>query len=214
MSVSVYNFNCDFTFRDYTIYMKTIFIILLMCIWSVSHAQFYTEAQLNKSLDDGIKALDLGENDLADSLFRVVLENKKVLPSELAYYFGKNSYYNQQYKQSINWLSKYVQLKGSRGLYFEDATKHLKLAEEAYVVSLKSPNKGSEEEPISFSEIVFLNEIECDSDSVTCPVCQGSGAIVIDGKYEKVYKTCPYSGLKGYMSCEEYNLFINGKLER
>lgn len=193
--------------------MKHIFFIVFFIISNFSIAQRHSEASLNLTMDKGVQALDLGEYLQADSLFRVILEHKRVLPSELTYYFGKNSYFIKKYKQSINWLSKYVQLKGSKGLHFNDASKYLAKAEEKYrtETSVSSP---SEDTPsfATTAQIVFVDEIECASDSLNCPVCNGSGVIVVAGKYEKIYKTCPYSGLKGFMSCEEYNLFMNGKL--
>src|SRR5688572_3156965 len=63
-------------------------------------------AEVMRQLDSGVYYMDIGEYELADRKMRYVLENVKSVPSDLTFYFGKNSYHLNNYKQSIDWLNK------------------------------------------------------------------------------------------------------------
>ena len=135
------------------------------------------------------------------------MQNMTTLPSNLAYYFGKNSYHLGKYKQSINWLNKYIQLKGARGRFYEDAVRILQLSEDEY---LKVEREKSDEMRSSLSS----GEYDCGGlEKMICPVCKGEGVLIKQGPFENLYKTCPYSAGEPYLTCEEYNLFMKGELE-
>src|SRR5688500_229351 len=68
-----------------------------------------------RHLDYGVYYMDNAQYVLADEKFRYVLEHVRSVPSELTFYFGKNSFHLQKFKQSIDWLNKYIQLKGTSG---------------------------------------------------------------------------------------------------
>src|SRR4051812_32839687 len=74
-----------------------------------------------QQLDSAILLFEQEDYTTADVKFLYVLKNIKSVPSDLAYYFGKNSYYIGKYKQSVDWLNKYIQLKGTSGTFSEDA---------------------------------------------------------------------------------------------
>src|SRR5689334_13903339 len=80
-------------------------------------------------LDSAVALMDNGEYALADKKFLYVLNNVKSIPSDLTFYFGKNSFYLEKYKQSIDWLNKYIQLKGTAGQFYKEAVPLLKNAE-------------------------------------------------------------------------------------
>ena len=61
-------------------------------------------------MEEGVNLMEGGKYEEADRIFKRVLRNMEVLPAEISYYFGKNSYFLNQYKQSINWLNKYIEL--------------------------------------------------------------------------------------------------------
>ena len=84
------------------------------------------KAELLRQLDSGVYQMDMGNYTQADAKFRHVLENIKSVPSDLTFFFGKNSYYLEKYKQSIDWLTKYIQLKGTNGQYSQEAASLLK----------------------------------------------------------------------------------------
>jgi len=159
-------------------------------------------------MDLGAQLMEKGQYDSAQVLFKVVLQNMEKLPSDIAYYFGRNSYHLRKYKQSINWLNKYIQLKGSKGRFYELAVRYLQFAEEEYLI-IQRANIANIEESFNHSDY------DCDGlEKMLCPVCHGSGVIISTGFFEESnYNVCPYSLGEGFITCEEYNLFMRGLLE-
>src|SRR5690606_39294587 len=102
--------------------MSRILVTLLLTFGFISYAnaqdeeaarQQYLREQamlkrmmLNRELDSGVYWMDQGEYKLADAKFRYVLANIQGVPSDLAFHFGKNSYFLGEYAQSVDWLSK------------------------------------------------------------------------------------------------------------
>jgi hypothetical protein len=164
--------------------------------------------QINKVLDSAVYLLEQEEYAEADKKFVYVLQNIKSVPSDLAYYFGKNSYHLNKFKQSVDWLNKYIQLKGASGRFSEDAVAYLK----------KSEAKVLEERQLQVQqthEILSRDyDIDCGpSGKVTCPVCSGSTVVIKKGYLGDTYKPCAYCHKTGYLSCEEYNKLIRGQLK-
>ena len=148
-----------------------------------------------------------GSYDSAEVEFTVVLRNLTPLPSRMAYFYGRNSYHIGEYKRAINWLNKYIQLKGARGIYYEESVQYLQLAEQEYI-------KERTAQAIDASDELASNDFDCGGmDKMLCPVCRGTGVVIVEGRFDNIYKTCPYSLGEGYLSCEEYNLFMKGNLE-
>ena len=170
-------------------------------------AQEITEADFLKRMDDGEDLMKQGRHEEADEAFLFVIENMKVLPSEIAFLFGQNSYHLSKYKQSINWLNKYIQIKGTKGRYYEPAVKYLQLSESKYIEIQRVKNAEMSSELVG-------DDYDCDGlENMICPVCHGTGVVIKQTYFDKIYQTCPYSAGKGYLSCEDYNLFMRGILE-
>ncbi len=164
--------------------------------------------RFGREIDRGAKLLEQGEYAEADKIFREVIKNMKVLPTNISYYFGKNSFYLEKYKQSINWLSKYMELSGTKGRFFDDAVLHFEKAQELYSVQREA------ELQYILDELSQETEIDCqDQDKVICPVCKGESVIIKEGKFGQEYITCPYSNQRGLLTCQEYNLLIKGELK-
>jgi hypothetical protein len=162
-----------------------------------------------RQLDSGVYYMDNGEYALADKKFKYVLENVKSVPSDLTFYFGKNSFYLQHYKQSIDWLNKYIQLKGTTGQYYEEALSWLKKSEAEFV---KEKSKDIQKT----AEVFSANyDIDCGpAGKVTCPVCKGDHVIIKKGAFGDEYKTCPYCDEHGILTCQEYNQLLRGELKK
>jgi hypothetical protein len=167
------------------------------------------KAQLLRELDSGIYLLDIENYLAADVKFRYVLENIKSVPSDLTFYFGKNSFYLQRYKQSIDWLTKYIQLKGTNGQFSEEAASLLKTAEGEY---LKEKSNAMQKA----GEILSVNyDIDCGpSGRVICPVCKGDHVVIKKSAFGSEYSTCPYCNEHGILTCDQYNLLLRGELKK
>lgn len=201
------------------------FLLLLLATASLTHAQTQStdktrqqeyiqqqeqakKAAIMRELDSGVYFMDNGQYAAADKKLRYVLENVRSVPSDLTYYFGRNSFYLALYKQSIDWLNKYIQLKGTNGQYSSDAVKWKKLAEAEY---LKEKSKASEK----VADVLSADyDIDCGSTGkVICPVCKGDHVTIKKGPFGDEYKTCLYCNEQGILTCEEYNQLIRGQLK-
>jgi len=162
----------------------------------------------NVRLDSAIQLYQSGEYLLADTQFRQLLRSAKSVPSDLVYYFGENSFHLGNFKQSVDWLNKYIQLKGTTGQFSALAVERLKSAEEGL---MKEKVVESQQARQVLSQDY---DIDCGpTGKVTCPVCKGSTVIIKKGYVSDTYKTCPYCNKLGYLQCEDYNLLLKGQLE-
>jgi ssDNA-binding Zn-finger/Zn-ribbon topoisomerase 1 len=166
------------------------------------------KTQLLRQLDSGVFYMETGKYEVADSKFLYVLNNIRSVPSDLTFYFGKNSYLLSRYKQSIDWLTKYIQLKGTNGQFSAEAVDILKKAEAEFL-------KEKSEDVSVAKEVLSTNyEIDCGpSGKVSCPVCKGNHVIIKKGAFGDEYKTCPYCNEHGILTCEEYNKLMKGELK-
>ncbi len=162
-----------------------------------------------QEMDRGVELMNQGEFVRANSYFMRVLANVSVVPADLCFYFGKNSYHLQKYQQSKDWLTKYVALKGTTGRFFDQATEYLKLARADAETTV--PKTSIVAEAAAESKPVAINCRE--NPYVRCPVCDGQGVIIKPGKLGTlVYQTCPYSDESGRMTCPDYQKYLRGEL--
>ncbi|MTI41578.1 tetratricopeptide repeat protein [Fulvivirga lutimaris] len=165
-------------------------------------------AEIMRTMDQGVDLMNEGNYEDANNKFKDVLAKAKVVPSDLTFYFGKNSFYMGKYKQSIDWLNKYIQLKGTAGRFYDECTELLEKSEQAFMLVREDDRKEAQ------SILTSNYEIDCGpSGRVSCPVCSGTGVIIQKGAFGDVYKTCPYSDEHGYLTCAEYNQLLRGELK-
>jgi tetratricopeptide (TPR) repeat protein len=159
-------------------------------------------------LDSAKKLTDLGRYEEADELYRHVLTAVRSVPSDLAFYFGKNSYYLGQHRQAIDWLSKYIQLRGATGQFFDEANQIKKRAETAVLQTRK-------EDPKKSGALLSKNyDIDCGpSGMVTCPVCKGQTVVIRANHLGATYRACGYCNQTGTLSCADYNKLVRGELK-
>lgn len=160
-------------------------------------------------MDSAVRLIDEGNYTLADKKLLYVMSSLKSVPSDLTFHFGKNSYYLQKYKQSVDWLNKYIQLKGPTGQYYAETLAILKKSEEGVLKERAIEAKKAEE--------VLSNSYDIDcgpSGKVVCPVCKGTTVVIRKGYINNnEYKTCQYCDKHGNLTCEEYNSLIRGELK-
>lgn len=199
--------------------LKAAMIILLALTASSAFAQKATpeemrlqeqqkRARLYQLLDSGVYYMNHGKYDIADKKFVYVLNNIRSVPSDLTFYFGKNSFLQGKYQQSMDWLDKYLQLKGMEGQFSQEATELLRKGK-SEIVKVKH-------DELQKTEAVLSNKYEIDcgpSGIVACPVCKGQHVITKRGSFGNEYKTCQYCSEHGTLTCEEYNKLIHGELK-
>lgn len=201
--------------------MKYIFLLCFQLTLTAAFAQTQEEiirqdlmnreeaqkAEVARTLDRAVELMENEEYEVAEDKFREVLKKSKVVPTNLTFFFGKNSFYLGKYKQSIDWLNKYLELKGTSGRYYEECTQLLKLANQSYLALRKDEQEKA-------AQILTSNyEVDCGpTGKVTCPVCKGRGVIIEPGAFGNVYKTCAYSDKHGQLTCAEYNQLLRGEL--
>ncbi|GHN02986.1 hypothetical protein WSM22_44750 [Cytophagales bacterium WSM2-2] len=163
--------------------------------------------KITMKIDSAVRLSDEGHYEAADAKFREVLKTIKSVPSDLTFHFGKNSFLMGKYRQSVDWLNKYVQLKGTQGQYSEQAIEWLGKAETELL-------KEQEKESKRAAEILSGDYyIDCGpTGKVICPTCKGSTVVVKKNYFGDVYKTCPSCSKKGYLTCDDYNKLLKGKL--
>ena len=167
------------------------------------------KSELLRQLDSAVYLMEAGEYVRADAKFTLVLNNIKSVPSDLNFYFGKNSYYLKKYKQSADWLNKYIQLKGTTGQFYAEASELLNKAQEGVLQDRAAELKKAE-------EVLSRNyDIDCGpTGKVSCPVCKGQHVIIKKGAFGDEYKTCPYCSEHGMLTCDEYNKLLRGELQK
>lgn len=142
----------------------------------------------------------------ADSILKKYIINNNKVSSELTFLFGKNSFFLKKYKQSINWLNKYLELKGESGKYSDESIRFLELSNAKNILESEKDIENV------YVQLFSYNYIECANDRKICPICEGSSVIIIETEVSKIYKTCPFSDNKGFLTCDEYNMFLRGEL--
>jgi tetratricopeptide (TPR) repeat protein len=189
------------------------FLLILTVIIAGINISLFSQTDSDQSLlieiEAGVKLMDEGNYIEADRKFKRALRNLEVLPAEISFYFGKNSYFLDQYKQSINWLNKYIELKGTKGRFFEECVEYLNRAEMAYKLESEK-NSG-----MVISELTKSNEFDCKGKThFKCPICLGEGVLLKPGKMNDVlYQTCPYCAGSGFITCDQYKLYLRGELK-
>lgn len=164
-------------------------------------------ADLLRTLDSAVSLMDEGHYEEADVKLLYVLNNIRSVPSDLTFYFGKNSFFLKKYKQAVDWLSKYLQLKGTSGRFYNEALDLLRKAEtEVRNEQLQAAEKAK--------QVLSSNyEIDCGpSGKVICPVCKGTTVLIRRGSFGNHYSTCPYCDKHGFLTCAQYNQLIRGEL--
>jgi tetratricopeptide (TPR) repeat protein len=187
--------------------------LAMSAIPAFAQLEEYERSQKLKYLELGISQYENGNYTEADESFRQVLETVKVLPAEICFYFGVNSFYLEKYKQSINWLNKYIALKGTSGQFFDESTRYLERAQEKYLLA-SSGSEADIYEPGETVDYTVMPKIDCGpSGKVICPVCKGQTVIIKRSAMSLDYRTCPYCDNHGNLTCDEYNLLLLGELK-
>lgn len=163
---------------------------------------------LERQIDSVALLIDQQQYAAADTKIVNILKTVRSVPSDLTFYLGKTSFYLQKYKQSVDWLNKYIQLKGTSGQFSEEAI-NLKTKGEVELLKEKQTEAKQAGELLSKDF-----DIDCGpTGKVACPVCNGSTVIIKKTYLGETYKTCGYCNHTGALSCEDYNKLLKGQLK-
>lgn len=198
--------------------MKQLIFILLCSITASAIAQDAQQlraeqeqarrAALLRTMDEAVIKMDSGLYAEADEKFLYVLNNIRGVPSDLTFYFGKNSFHLNKFKQSVDWLNKYIQLKGTTGQHYKEAVDLLKKAE------VEVLNERAREAQ-KVKDVLSQNyDIDCGpTGKVICPICKGTTVVIKKGAFGNEYQTCNYCDKHGLLTCEQYNQLVRGELK-
>jgi hypothetical protein len=202
---------------------KVLYIILFLALSFSAQAQVNEQEKLkqleierqadkqraiDRQIDSVAQLIDLERYEEADQKIVAILKSVRSVPSDITFYLGKTSYYLAKYKQSVDWLNKYIQLKGTNGQFSQEA---ISIKSKAEVELLKERAVESQQAAQVFSKDF---DIDCGpAGKVVCPVCHGSTVIIKKTYFGNSYKTCGYCNKVGSLSCEDYNLLLKGQLQ-
>jgi hypothetical protein len=166
------------------------------------------QRNIERQIDSVAQLIDKQQYAVADAKIVSILKTVRSVPSDLTFFFGKNSFYLAKYKQSVDWLNKYIQLKGTSGQFSEEA---IDLKTKAEVELLKEKQTEAKQAADLLSKDF---EIDCGpTGKVACPVCNGTTVIIKKTYLGETYKTCGYCNHTGALSCEDYNKLLKGQLK-
>jgi len=186
-----------------------VFVCLLSLVQLATSQSVSSLADPRRNIDTAVNLMAVEKYIEADIYFMNALDQIQVLSADFCYHFGKNSLLLKKHKQSIDWLNKYLELKGSQGQHSKEVFVLLQKAEDGFRSDRSEASKANVE-----TKFFYRNTVNCEKDvHVICPVCKGDDVIITKGQLgEKRYKACPYSS-GGYLTCQEFNLLIQGRLK-
>ena len=123
-------------------------------------------------------AMEEGEFEKANEIFRQIIQSNAPIPSEMPYFFAETLYELKQYDNSRNFLGKYLDLNGFKGQHYQEA--------KALESKLEEPLK-------EISACQF-----CDKKGyrlVTCTTCSGEKQV------EQDCTLCKAQGIVGCSRC-------------
>jgi len=202
---------------------KSLYLIFLLFFSVASYAQVNEQEKLrqleiqrqadkqraiDRQIDSVAQLIEIEQYQAAEDKIIAVLKTVRSVPSDLTFFLGKTSFNLFKYKQSVDWLNKYIQLKGTNGQFSEEA---ISIKAKAEVELLKEREIESQTAAQVFSKDF---DIDCGpTGKVVCPVCRGSQVIIKKGHFGNTYKTCGYCNHTGTLSCEDYNKLLKGTLQ-
>ena len=173
----------------------------------VNDQEQHRRSVLMREYDSALALMEAERFAEAEQKFLHVLNNIRSVPSDLTFHFGKNSFQLGKYKQSIDWLNKYIQLKGTNGQFYAEATDWKTRAEAEYLKEKTSASKDAQD------VLSTSYDIDCGpTGMVVCPVCRGEHVIIKKGALSNEYRTCGYCNEHGLLTCDQYNQLLRGEL--
>ncbi|MCG8474249.1 MAG: hypothetical protein MI784_02015 [Cytophagales bacterium] len=167
---------------------------------SLAMQEFYSKAK---------EQMVQGNYQEANVNFRKALSLKQKMPTDLCYFFAETLYQIQQFQNSENFINKYLELTGSHGKYFSEASalkKRLNDRLEAIKACSLCDSKGFRFGTCNFCSSSGQAAYQCPTCSGTgnlmCQKCMGEGILITkNSQNENRYSNCGQCKQKGYVTC-------------
>ena len=190
--------------------------IYLIFIWGLlllpvhAHAQSQPNlGQTSRLMNTALAAMEAGQYERANNVFRQIVESRVPIPPEMPYYFAETLFHLEQYDNSANFLNKYLEINGFKGDNYEAAkalesklVSPLNVIKECtfcdrkgYSFQLCSTCKGDKhlEQPCNVCQAKGI---------VGCSRCAGSGMVTKKNVFNIMeYFECERCDAKGRLTC-------------
>jgi len=184
--------------------MKVVILLLslfLSCSFNASAKTSKLDSTISYLFEIAKSQVKEGKYQAANQTFLELLSPKKLMPDDLSYYFGKSLYHSGGYNRiSIDFLNKYLELKGDSSEYYQETIAMLKAMGQKF------------EEPIDTSDTRTTVQKELSkckkNSSVVCPICSGSNVLSSNGAFGTSFRECNYCDDRGLMPCENYHKYV------
>lgn len=176
-------------------------VFLLVLIFSVTGLQAQTSDQplVSQYLEQAKNLMYEGKYQDANVVFRKMLALNTTLPEDMSYLFAETLFHLKQYRNSQNFLTKYLTLTGRTGSYYDAALELQELLDVAVreVINCLFCNG------VGFRLVACTTCNEEGSIKKTCPNCQGLGRTKCTKCYgEGVLVSLNRLGTRQYATCD------------
>lgn len=99
-----------------------IIIVFAVLLPALSYGQLKPNlGQTSRQMNAAIGAMEDGQYERANNIFREIIDSKVPLPSEMPFYFAETLFHLGQYDNAANFLDKYLEINGFKGDNYEAA---------------------------------------------------------------------------------------------
>ncbi|WP_240486045.1 molecular chaperone DnaJ [Anditalea andensis] len=152
-------------------------IIIIACsllLPAMTHAQLKPHlGETSRKMNTAIDAMESGQYEKANHIFREIIESKVPLPSEMPYYFAETLFRIGQYDNSANFLNKYLEINGFKGDNYDAA----KMLEEKLIQPLSAIKACSYCDRKGYRYLTCSTCNGAKSLEQACNVCKGKAIV-------------------------------------
>ncbi len=191
-------------------YKWIILNVLILCCLQTEAQPPIISNEIQGLMQKAVGQMNDRKYEEANLTFREMLASKKVLPTNMSFFFAETLYMINQYHNSENFLNKYLDLAGKGGDYYTQATE---------LQTLLSTRKNEIKECNYCNVFGYrLNNCQlCEGKGslvstcyyckgigkTSCLTCQGDGVIVTKNIFDVAeYKSCHVCNTNGYHACK------------
>jgi len=177
-----------------------IFLIITAVFQRLTANEAVIEPSVQSMFEIGKQQVQKGEYEDATNTFLSLLTPKKLMPDELAFYFGKSLYHKGNNKRvSIDFLKKYLSLRGDTAKHYDET-----------IAMLKAMGEYKEDKAKDTRTTAQKQLDKCRENSYTvCPICHGKNTLTSPTAFGSSFRECNYCDKRGLMPCENYSKYIN-----